>query len=167
VDNHNYHTIGFCKTEENLYSELIDLMEIDVNDDNILEYNGVPLKVKGRILLRLCDETMSYNRKLFITFKPLKNHKHCQLLINYIHEEIKENYEIITKRIPSGEDDRFLYIGKIYDPELDLIVLESTKSYSEIEAKFKVLASFLLNRNVDKEINDIKRFDTRFNKISN
>jgi hypothetical protein len=150
----------FCKEEVNLYEEIIDLLEYDISENYILQYNGIPIRIRNKILIKLCDETIDYDAEKYITFKPLKNHRHCQLILDFLHENENEKIELIVKK---NMEEKNRFTGILTDTELDIVINQTDECFSEIEAKFKVLYTYLFDdKNINKRINKIRKYDNSY-----
>lgn len=150
----------YSSMEMELYKEILEIIEFEINDDYSLSYNKIPIKIKNKFLTLLNEETMNSDREDIITFKPLRNYNHLDM----IFDRIKELDELplldlrIGKVIVKNEKgDYFLYVAKIYDN--DICIEASSKSFTELEAKFKVLYKYIVGKEADSVIKQIKRFD--------
>ena len=154
----------FCIEEVKLYEDIIEILtEIEVNEEGNYEilYNGLPVLISGRKIVKLCDELDLDNMEGKITFRPLKNHKHCQYLIDYL--QIVESDDIEVKIIKVLQDDgKYKYSGVITDLDGNEII-RANKCGKEIEAKFKVVYNYIVGeKDISKELIKISKYDFKY-----
>jgi hypothetical protein len=151
----------FCKEEVALYQEIISLLEWKVKQPNNQIFNDFfPVMVSGKALVKLDPSTTRLNYKEFITFKPLKNNKHCQFLVEFLYEDEESDVQdLLTVK----QDDR-KYGAKIVDNE-DNIIEEIYDCDTETEAKFCVIYQHFLGGDIKKLIEPIKKFDEKHKKF--
>lgn len=158
---------SFSKQERLLYDEIIDLLEFKINhkDNSKLEFNGIPIIINNKYLVRMCKKSDDLDPSKYTPFKPLKNMKHLQFLLDYIHEN---EYEYAEFNINKDMDDNGnkIIIVSLYDPESEEVLAVSNKSYSEIEGKFKCLYAYFYGEEyLDKLSNDIRmirKYDAKY-----
>ena len=162
----------FCSNEAKIYNEIIDSLEISVNkfDNFRLEYNGLPLRIGTRKLIKLCGSNINYDEKEYIPFRPLKNHKHCTLILDYIQHNEYENAILVTSKnkIESNDDKRknkFHFKVELRNGNEVLSTGESTRT--EIEAKFKCLYYYLYGdlTELNQDIKKIAIYDRKMEEM--
>jgi hypothetical protein len=145
---------AFCKQEVELYQEIITLLEWKVKKPNNELFNDFfPVMVSGKALVKLDPDTARLDYKKFITFKPLKNNKHCQFLVELLYEE--EDVQDLVTYGRQGE-----YGAKVVDQEGN-ILQEITECDTETEAKFCVIYEYFLEDGIKERIEPIKEFDEK------
>lgn len=147
----------FCKEEADLYQEIITLMEWMVKKpNNELVKDFFPVMVSGKALVKLDPSTAKLDYKKFITFKPLKNNKHCQFLVELLYEE-EDVKDLVTYK---QDDGRY---GARVDLKDGTAVEEMSDFDTETEAKFCVVYEYFLGGpvNIQDKIAPIKEFDEK------
>jgi len=143
-------------TEIELTDNIIELLEYDLEENGVLTYNSVPIKLSGKYLIRLSNDNLNFDKENFVPFRPIKNHKHIQFLIDFLYEE-KPKYEIKTKKIKNEELNKNFYISTIYCGER--IIARSKSLPSEIESKFYVLYVYYFgSEGILDKIREIRHF---------
>ena len=149
----------FCDEEANLYQEIIALLEWKVKKPNNQLYNDFfPVMVSEKALVKLCLETAKLDYKKFITFKPLKNNKHCQFLVELLYEE-QQVQDLLTIKQQNKS-----YGAKIIDYENNILE-EISNCDTETEAKFCVIYQYFLTDDIKDKIKPIKDFDEKYKKL--
>ena len=145
----------FCKEEEILYEKIIELLEWKIKGDNKeLFQDFFPVTISGKKLVKLDSNIKKIDYKKFITFKPLKNNKHCQFIIERLFDEEEVGDIFIIK------DDNRKYGSKIVQKDTDEIISEVSGYNTEIDAKFRILCKYFFGNELDDLITSIKKFDT-------
>ena len=155
--------LDFCEEEVELYDNVISIIDFDVMDDETLMYNSLPLYVKKRKLVRLSENIVGYPKKTYMAFRPLKNHNHCQFLLEWIQENEHPGCKIIVVREIISDTKRYFH-GYLKDGDNNTIE-EFHKCRSEIEAKFCVLYKFfdIMDDNIIKnKVRKIRNFDREY-----
>jgi hypothetical protein len=150
---------AFCKEEAELYQEIIALLEWKVKKPHNQLYNDFfPVMVSGKGLVKLDPAVTRLDYKKFITFKPLKNNKHCQFLVELLYEE-----ENVQDLITYGRDSNGKYSAKVVDHD-NMIMQEVAGCDTETEAKFCVIYEYFLEEGIMEKIKPIKEFDEKHKK---
>lgn len=148
--------------EIKLTNEVIDIMEWiekkDSNGESILFKDFFPIMINKRHILRPeTDRHIDVNHYFF--FRPLKNQKHVQFLIDYLFDnnpELKE-LKVFTnnKEYYNGK-----YSGKLIDNNGETVI-ELTNYFTEIELKFSIFYYFYNEIEVKNELKEIKMFNIK------
>jgi len=159
----------FCKDEMDINNDIINILELTVNSkENFrLEYNGLPLKTGNRKLILMIPKTINYDKSQYIPFRPVKNHKHLNMILDYIQHNEYENAVLISKKekieVKNEETDEVKEINE-YTVELrnGKEILSTVKSiYSEIDAKFRCLYYYFFDKTdeIEEKINNICNYN--------
>ena len=160
----------FCKDEVSINNDIINILEFTVNSrENFrLEYNGLPLKTGNRKLILMIPKTINYDKDQYIPFRPIKNHKHLGMILDYIQHNEYENAILVSKKdkieIKNEENDEIKEINE-YTVELrnGKEILSTAKSiYSEIDAKFRCLYYYFFgqSKEIDDKMTNIYNYNT-------
>lgn len=165
----------FYREESMLYSNIISTLEFDVNprDNYRLEYNGLPLKIGTRKLVLLTGKNMDYDQSEYTPFRPLKNHSHCEMILDFIQHNDEINAILYvgkekTKEVNKAGKPIYHYYASLRNGDEILAIAEGYRS--EIDVKFKCLYSYLYNyddnekEQLDETIKQIYRFDNNIKK---
>lgn len=151
--------------EVEINDEIINFLEITTKIDgsgySILFKNFFPLLCNKKILIeytRRSIENANINHN-YMTFRPIRNAKHCNLILSNIDESMYDEIDLSNLFI-NKEDN----IYTIKDINLD--ILYQTKSSSETEALLKFLCKKIIGiKNINRLIKKIKIFDSLYNDL--
>ena len=151
--------------EVEINDEIINFLEITTQIDgsgySVLFKNFFPLLCNRKILIEYTKrsiENSNINHN-YMTFRPIRNAKHCNLILSNIDESIYDGIDLSNLFI-NKEDN----IYTIKDVNLD--VLYQTKSTSETEALLKFLCKEIIGmKGVNKLIKKMKIFDSLYNDL--
>ena len=146
---------NFHKEEEEFYEELIKLLEWTIKGPNKEIFcDFFPVTVSGRKLVKFDSTIKRIDYKEFITFRPLKNNKHCQFLVDRLFEEEEVGELLINKN--HGK-----YGAKVTQVSTEEIMLEVDNCDTELEAKIRIVSQYFFGGKYDRMIKKIKRDDSQ------
>ena len=151
--------------EVEINNEIIEFLEITTQLDSsgysILFKNFFPLLCNKKILIeytRHSIENINLNHNV-MTFRPIRNAKHCNLILSNIDESIYNGIDLSNLFIDKKTD---IYIIK----DVNLDILYKTKSTSETEALLKFLCKEVIGiKGINKTIKKMKIFDSLYNDL--
>lgn len=144
---------AFCPEEVQLYQDVINLLEWKVKGPQKEIYKDFfPVMVGGKRLVKLDQGLGRLDYKAFITFKPMKNGKHCQFMVEQLHED-DDVADLLTWVDGEGKHGARIVLGN--GDEAERIEGRDT----ETEAKFCVIYEYFLGGDVESKIAPIKAFD--------
>lgn len=145
----------FCKEEVALYQEIISLLEWKVKGPTKELYKDFfPVMVSGKRLVKLDFGLGRLDYKAFITFKPLKNNKHCQFLVEQLFED-DDIGDLLTFPVGDGKHGARIVLKNGDEAER----IEGLDT--ETEAKFCIVYQYFLGGDVKAKIAPIKEFDEK------
>lgn len=140
----------YSEKEERLYSELFGFLEWDVDEKNIILKNGMsPLRVDNKSLLKYTDYKRIKNCEDFNMFRPLRNFKHCEAILQEVFDG-----EVVTDITIIKSKDKFR--GQYTDFNGNKILTKNTY-FSETECKFSLAWLYFFGRECKEEIEEIDR----------
>ena len=126
--------------EEEIYNQLFEEMGIEIGKNfSIIPDNSIlPLKNQDKTLVQYRDypneELKKMNKNGFQIFRPLRNFRHCELLMQNLYEDGKISEITITK----NEDERNQFHGMI--KYSDGNILKTNLGYfNETECRFALI----------------------------
>jgi len=140
-----------CKEEVKFYEKVIKLLGWKEKNGELYK-NMFPILVNGKKLIKL-GENPIYDKNV-IAFRPLRNNKHCQYLINYLFEKESGVSDILTIK------NENIYSAKILDHHEE-IMIEVDNCRTEVEAKFIVIFQFYFG-DTEKYMKKIRQFDEEY-----
>ena len=150
------------KDEIRLTDEITELMEWDLRDSKDIKDVKVYYCDFIPILIGKCNvsniTTMFKHGKddRLIYFRPMKNGKHCQFLVDYLYEHEGEIEDILI----SKDKDTKLYSGRIIIEDGSEYKL--TDHYTETELKFALFYLYYTGKDITKTIKRIHDADEKF-----
>lgn len=142
----------YLPEEIKLVNEVLEIMEIDVEEDGkhqLLKKNFLPLVLNGKQLINITENLRDFDRSVYITFRPITNGKHVQLLMDFIYEY---DDDVVAEILSIKKDDGTFEVRLIgHDDE---IVLSAT-SLKETSAKFLVFYKYYFEKDCSEDLNKI------------
>ena len=157
----------FVREEADLYNDILSILEYDVNPFNNyqLEYNGLPIKCGNKKLIKLCGKNIYYDNEEYMAFRPLKNTKHCNIILDYIQFNEHEDAVLYTHKIYDEEkpEEKPLFKAELRS-ESEGLLAEAESTENELFAKFKCLYIYFYGDS--EELNKKLQIISDYNKAS-
>ena len=148
--------IPSCDLEKEIYNDIIDAMEWTTRPDGILLCNDMPIISNKKILTNLSynnPEISDINR--FMTFKPLKNNKHCQFVASAVYDD-----DMITEIIIKKDDD-----GKFGCKFIDMnnkVFIDIKRRRTETEALFCACYIYFVDASIFSKLREISQYEREY-----
>jgi len=154
--------------EVNLYNKIFKKLKwytVDINGEKILSFDGIyPVIINKKKIIKLSLEKQDYPDSS-LTFRPYKNSRQCQVLIdNMLNEGEVEKY---VKTHKAWEDGNiFSYSAFLIQKETDEIMLETHGCKTETEAKFRLFMNYYFGNEYDDDIDLMIEEEEKFKEFA-
>lgn len=152
---------NFSLVEQDLYEEIINILDWNEKGDTHQLYLGtIPIICGKKKLIKMCEDNVYFDFKNFITFKPLKNSRHCQYLINFLYEQEDDILDIKIIKFDE-EDEKRKYQAQVIQKDTLEVMLETDLRDTETEAYFVLFYLWFSTEDetIEEKLKVIKEFD--------
>jgi len=160
----NYQNI---KIETKIYEEIYKILgwksyKHSKYNYRVLTTDGIiPIIVNRKTLVKLQENVVVHDPSM-ITFRPYKNGRQCQFLVDKLMEE--EEIKKISIFREKQDNGKYLYSGLIIQEGTEEVMLQEDECKTETEAKFRLFFSWYFGDQYKEDIDLMISEEERFKK---